>query len=176
MGFSRAVLLCAANWCSSSVLSLMVAGAVGCSSTRLQDDPASTDDEGTKTSGVSSVAPGAPVPSVAAALPKTQLPRGPSLPGDRQPLQEPPPPSASVLAQQTKALIASAPAGVAVPAVKQVQLPPTAASLPVVAPEVIAKQDQYLKQWEQLRPSLAALPPEEQEQRRAALKQATVGK
>jgi len=160
-------------------LSLMVAGAVGCSSTRLQDGPTSTDDEGTKTSGVSSIAPGAHVPSEtsnAAAVPNRQSPRVPSLPGDRQPLQEPPPPPASVLAQQTKALIASAPAGVAVPAVKQVQLPPNAASLPAVAPEVIAKEDQYLKQWEQLRPSLAALPPEEQEQRRAALKQATVGK
>lgn len=44
-----------------------------------------------------------------------------------------------------------------------------------VSQALVAKQNDYLQQWERLRPSLAALTPEEQEQRQAALKNATLG-
>jgi hypothetical protein len=167
------------------LLSLVAVAAPGCSSTHLQDGSTSTDGDRTKTSDGSSAAaapapgsrPGAPVPNeaiAAPAVPDAQLPGGPSLPQGQQPFDEPPPPSASVLAEKTKALIASTPA-VAPPPPKQAQLPPSGASLPAVAPEVIAKQAQYLKDWEQLRPSIATLPPEEQERQQAALKQAALG-
>jgi hypothetical protein len=156
-------------------LSLVAVGAVGCSSTPLEEGSTSTNGDRTKTAGVSSAAPGALAPTEAIIGPAVRNAGRPNLPGVQQPLYEAPPPPASVLAERTKAIIASTPA-VAAPAVKQAQLPPSAASLPAVAPEVIAQQDRYLKEWEQLQPTVASLPLEEQERQRAALKQAILGK
>lgn len=44
-----------------------------------------------------------------------------------------------------------------------------------VTAQRLAKQNEYLRQWEALRPSLANLPTDQQEQRQAALKNATLG-
>jgi hypothetical protein len=100
----------------------------------------------------------------------------PVLPNGLAPLHEPPPPAPSVLAERTRALLAAPPPAVAASAPKQAQEPPSRASIRAAAPELLAKQNQYMEQWEKLRPSVAGLPLEEQERQRAALKQATVGK
>ncbi len=54
---------------------------------------------------------------------------------------------------------------------------PVGAALPPPAPPAayIAKQQEYVRQWKDLMPTIANLPPEEQEARRGALKTSIVG-
>jgi hypothetical protein len=46
---------------------------------------------------------------------------------------------------------------------------------PPVSAGYIAKQQQYLEKWKEMRPSIAELSPEEQNRRRAALKRSLLG-
>jgi hypothetical protein len=60
-------------------------------------------------------------------------------------------------------------------AIKKEQQPVTGAPLPPVPAAYVAKQTEYLRQWSQLQPTIANLPIEEQDARRAALKRSVLG-
>jgi len=157
------------------VVAVLASLAGGCS------DPSAPPSEATATS-VSQAPAGAPTgPDVDGSArevsPNDLVGKTPGVgvPGIRAPFFEPPAPAPEVIAEQARALRARAPLEErATRLEKRTQLQPVEAPA-AVAPELIAKENEYLSKWEKLRPGLAKLSPDEQERQRAALKAETLG-